>query len=234
MIAIFRYLIDMLLAWSLPDPAVQPQPEAAERSRTVVYTATTAPVVVTAKRLLNADMVDRAVNNWAGRLTLLQRRRLAHITAALNRWEVSDLRQIAYVIATAWHETDKLVDLTEDRARVGTALRRVQDRYWGTGYWGRGYIHTTWKENYEKLSELLQQDFVNNPELLLMDRHAADSLVVGMRDGIYTSRRLDHYFTDTLTDWRNARRIVNGLDKSWLIAGYAQGIYKRLLDEKED
>lgn len=41
------------------------------------------------------------------------------------------------------------------------------------GYWGRGLIQLTWKENYQKASDALGQDYVKNPELVAGVVHAA-------------------------------------------------------------
>jgi hypothetical protein len=45
--------------------------------------------------------------------------------------------------------------------------------------------------------------------------------VVGMKEGWFTDRKLSDYITLYKSDFRNARKIVNGMDKADLIAGYA-------------
>jgi putative chitinase len=43
-----------------------------------------------------------------------------------------------------------------------------------------------------------------------------------MRKGRFTGRKLVDYFSDPHTDYVDARKIINGLDKANLIAGYAR------------
>ena len=40
--------------------------------------------------------------------------------------------------------------------------------------------------------------------------------------GLFTGKKLADYMNDKETDYYNARRIINGLDKAELIAGYAK------------
>jgi hypothetical protein len=49
-----------------------------------------------------------------------------------------------------------------------------------------------------------------------------------MERGLFTGKKLSDYFNDKKTDWRNARRIINGLDKADTIARYAQNFYNCL------
>jgi hypothetical protein len=43
-----------------------------------------------------------------------------------------------------------------------------------------------------------------------------------MQCGMFTGVGLDRFFNDQREDYINARKIVNGLDRAELIAGYAQ------------
>jgi putative chitinase len=49
-----------------------------------------------------------------------------------------------------------------------------------------------------------------------------------MNKGWYTGKKLAHYFNDKVDDPINARRIINGLDKAELIAGYYKEVYRAL------
>jgi fumarate reductase subunit D len=42
-----------------------------------------------------------------------------------------------------------------------------------------------------------------------------------MRTGMFTGRKLSDFFNDKRTDYKNARRIINGTDEASKIAGYA-------------
>ena len=85
-----------------------------------------------------------------------------------------------------------------------------------------GYVQLTWKANYEKASKRLGVDFVSNPKLLLKPEHAAKILVKGMQEGWFTGKKLADYITLTKSDFRQARRIVNGMDRADDIALYAK------------
>ena len=50
-----------------------------------------------------------------------------------------------------------------------------------------------------------------------------------MTAGWFTGKKLGDYFNGEKTDWRNARRIINALDKADTIAGYAKTFYTALL-----
>ncbi|NTI22055.1 hypothetical protein G6M87_09285 [Rhizobium rhizogenes] len=92
----------------------------------------------------------------------------------------------------------------------------------GWRYRGRGYCQITGRNNYVRFSTLLGVDLVTNPDLALQDDVAAKIIVTGMRDGIFTGKKLSDYFTPTSSDWINARRIINSLDRANDIAGYAK------------
>jgi putative chitinase len=63
------------------------------------------------------------------------------------------------------------------------------------------------------------------PELALDLEVASQIMFRGMIDGTFTGRKLSQYFAGDKEDWRNARRIINGLDKADLISGYAKQYY---------
>ena len=46
-----------------------------------------------------------------------------------------------------------------------------------------------------------------------------------MRDGKFTGADLDDYFDPIKSDWFNARKIINGLDKAVIIKTIAEEIY---------
>ena len=97
-------------------------------------------------------------------------------------------------------------------------------------YYGRGYVQLTWYENYGSMGKLLNIDLLDNPDLALQPAIAAAIMIKGMTKGLFTGVSLDKYFTDKLTDWVNARKIINGLDMAKTIAGYVQTFYKGLTD----
>lgn len=145
-------------------------------------------------------------------------------------FKIDDDRKLAYMLATAWHES-LFKPISEIRAKEGTGLRKIQDRYWNTGFYGRGYVQLTFESNYRKFSELIGADLVENPDLVLIPDNAAKILVIGMQTGAFTGVSLGTYFGKE-TDWLNARRIVNGTDQKERIAEAAKKIHA-LLKVKE-
>ena len=164
------------------------------------------------------------------------------LNAILDRFEtetrLTNIAQFAYVLATAFHESgingNHFVPVKEGRERTGAKGRRNQDRYWFTGFYGRGLIQTTWEEKYLALGKMLGVGdmFVKNPDQLLEIGWAYQALVAGMVSGIYrkdekgrhTLRR--HLKSDdaSTAGYIEAREIVNGDKKKngALIGGYAQ------------
>ena len=95
-------------------------------------------------------------------------------------------------------------------------------------YYGRGYVQLTWFDNFKKASEKLKHDFLNNPDDVMQIEHATNILLLGMKDGWFTGRKLSDYINQSKKDYLNARRIINGMDKTSLIAGYAETFEKAL------
>ena len=102
--------------------------------------------------------------------------------------------------------------------RLGNALNE------GYRYRGRGLSQITGKENYTKFGKLMSLDLAGNPDLALQPKIAARILVVGMRDGLFTGKRLTDFIFNGTVDYVNARRIINGDVKTngEKIAGYAK------------
>ncbi|WP_273727462.1 glycoside hydrolase family 19 protein [Brucella gallinifaecis] len=134
--------------------------------------------------------------------------------------------QMAYVLATAYHETAHTMKPINE---MGGEKYLRSKKYWP--YIGRGYVQITWKVNYEKAGKVLGVDFVSKPELLLKAEYAAPIIIAGMVEGWFTGKKLSDYITLQKSDFKSARRIVNGTDKADLIAGYAREYDKALLNE---
>lgn len=126
------------------------------------------------------------------------------------------LPQVAYILATVDHEAAHTFHpIKEFRARAGSKGRANQDRYWLSGFYGRGYVQITWKANYKKFG------IDGEPDKALEPSTAYEILSRGMRQGMFTGRRLDE-FVNGQTDYFNARKVVNGLDKAEEIAKNAR------------
>src|SRR5690554_809562 len=130
---------------------------------------------------------------------------------------VSDPKQIAYMLATAQHETRDFAAPEED---FGRSQARKLGYSGGEDFYGRGYVHLTHDYNYREFDELLclVGRLVQNPDRAMQPELAARILVIGMRDGLFTGRRLDRYINDDSQDTYNARRVVNGItSQAWTV-----------------
>ncbi|WP_292229345.1 glycoside hydrolase family 19 protein [Brevundimonas sp.] len=177
---------------------------------------------------------------FGGRLTKDQVQGVERLIAAWDEHGVDDDRQLAYLLATDFRETGgRMQPVRETFATSGAqAIRRldaayasgalkVSKPYWRDGWFGRGDVQVTHKQNYHRMSTALGLDLIANPGLLLDPEISARSIVVGMRQGLFApGHDLDRYFNATTEDPEGARRIVNGTDKASLIAGY----YRNFLD----
>jgi len=138
------------------------------------------------------------------------------------------LRKYAYILATIRHET---ADTYLPIAEYGKGKGRIYgkpDPVTGKRYYGRGYVQLTWKFNYEKMGKLLKLDLVNNPELAVEPETAWKITELGMTKGLFTGKKLSDYINAEKCDFYNARKIINGLDRAGLIAGYAAAFQKAL------
>lgn len=155
--------------------------------------------------------------------------------AILNEWDDSgytDVRWLAYMLATAWHETGcRMVpceEIGKGRGyRYGKKLKRSGVAYNSPNkiYYGRGHVQLTWYENYQLMGRLLGVDLLTHPEKALEMEISIRIMFEGMLRGAssfgdFTGRCLEMYFNDKANDPINARRIVNGLDKAELVASH--------------
>lgn len=177
---------------------------------------------------------------FGGRLTQEQVEGTHSILTACKVAGVTDKRHIAYILATAFHETGgRMVAVREGFAKNDAQARRIighmkygkPDPKTGHVYYGRGHVQLTWAANYKRMGHILGIDLYNNPDLALDKNISAQILVEGMArgrssKGDFTGKALEDYFNVSIEDPLNARRIVNGMDRASLIAGY----YKNCLD----
>lgn len=168
---------------------------------------------------------------FGGRLSPAQANGVGRIIAAWNTLEPrnDDDRHLAYVLATAFHETGRMMRAvregfapTDESARKIVAHRPYgkPDPETGHVYYGRGLVQITWRANYERMGRKLGLDLVQRPDLALDETVSAGIIVRGMVDGSFTGKKLSTYFSTSQDDPVEARRIINGTDKAELIAGY--------------
>lgn len=159
------------------------------------------------------------------------------LIAACRGWP---LAHAAYAMATAYHETahsmqpvkergsdayfHRMYDKAGARPHVARDLGNTQPGD-GVKYCGRGYVQLTGRRNYTWAFSALDLDLVRRPELAERADIAALILREGMMTGVFTGKRLSDYLPAfgpaDRHQFRQARRIINGLDDAELIAGYA-------------
>lgn len=172
-----------------------------------------------------------------GKLSQAQVDGLNAIGRAFSKYGDGDGRKLAYLLATAFHETaftmepvretlantDALAKSRLTRAWKAGKLKWVKRDYWSGGYFGRGFVQLTHQENYQRAKDELGYDFVGKPHLALDATLAAQILVKGCMEGWFTGKKLGDF-----KDFKSMRKVVNGTDKATAIAGYAEKFLKAL------
>jgi predicted chitinase len=164
------------------------------------------------------------------------------MSAILDEWDKGfnkDCRQLAYMLATVYHECNKTMQpITEygkpayfDKYDAGTKLgKMLGNTVKGDGekYKGRGFVQLTGRSNYQKAGNKLGIDLINFPEKALELPISTKILFTGMAEGWFTGRKFSQYFNAQTGDYLNARKIINGLDCYEKIAGYARHFHRAL------
>jgi len=130
--------------------------------------------------------------------------------------------QLAYVLATAYWETARTMRPVKEAFWVknAEAWRKKNLRYYP--WYGRGFVQLTWKDNYIRAGKALGVDFISNPDGVMDPDHSAEILVLGSKEGWFTGKKLGDYITLSKSDFYNARKIINGMDKARSIAEIAK------------
>ncbi|MFC3171140.1 hypothetical protein ACFOGQ_06350 [Acinetobacter vivianii] len=162
-----------------------------------------------------------------GKLNQAQVDGINFLVSVLEEHQELSLAQAAYILATAWHETAKTM---QPVIEYGSEYLKSKQYY---PYIGYGYVQLTWLSNYKRMGDYLKIDLVKNPKLALQADIAARVMIVGMKKGMFTGKRLSDYINQHKKDYVGARYIVNGTDKAELIAGYAE-IFEKALEASEE
>jgi hypothetical protein len=151
---------------------------------------------------------------------------------------------ISYMLATARHETYHFTtgEFFSEKPEVGTkdyfnmydpVLANTEKRKLraknngntlegdGYKYRGRGGVHLTWKNNYQKAKDEFEIDFVADPDLAGDLKYSVPIMVWGMTKGIFTGKSLGDYINTNGVNYKSARYIINGTDQAELISRYA-------------
>ncbi len=163
---------------------------------------------------------------------------------------ITHVRRIAYLLATAQHSScfganleergtgpvcngvDRSFERYEPGTARGTALGNTRPGD-GERYRGRGFVYVRGRAAYAIWSQRLNMPeqlvngtavpfFVAHPAALARPGVAAQTLVRGMRDGLFTGIALGSYVNDKKTDYLNARRVIGGPEHARDVASIAQ------------
>lgn len=159
--------------------------------------------------------------------------------------------QLAYVLATVWHETAGwCAPIREGAFRYGpnysdaaaraavaslyakgliTRNYALPDKRTGKSYYGRGLVQITWYDEYKQIGAILGIDLVSNPDRALEWPIALDILYTGMVRGTFREGN-SLSMVQSPDDWVAARNIINGDRKKngALVAKYAAAFYAAL------
>ena len=196
---------------------------------------TSPEIVVTANKLDLKAFFDHIRKPLFGRMSAKQVSGHEDIIKELKARGVP-LPEAAYVLATAYHETAKTMQPVREGLRASDAWRKKNLRYYP--WYGRGHVQLTWEENYRKADQKLGLGgaLVANPDLALDPEISAQVLVLGSVQGWFAGDKKGrhtlarHITTGTRAEYRQARRIINIMDKADLIAGHAL-LYKEALQK---
>ncbi|WP_321864796.1 hypothetical protein [Pseudomonas paraveronii] len=183
-------------------------------------------------------------------LTTESKSNLQKIAENINKYvertkEVFTIYELSYMLATARHEAYHFTTREYFSAKPEIGNASYFDKYdpvlassdelrqtaIGNGntvrgdgfkYRGRGLVHLTWKNNYQKAKDFFGIDFVNNPDEAAGFENSIPIMIWGMKEGIFTGRKLSSYINNEARDYEGARKVINGSDQKVLIASYAK------------
>lgn len=144
------------------------------------------------------------------------------IIPACFEYGVLDLSHIAYIFATAEHETNLgrlMVEVWRDSDEQKRYENNPSNKKRGDGekFKGRGFVQLTFRENYAKFSEALKIDIEADPDKAADPEIAAKVLVLGMDRVGYRSPSLvlRKFGFDGSYNFEAARQIVNADMNRW-------------------
>ncbi|MBD2768079.1 S8 family serine peptidase [Hymenobacter sp. BT664] len=171
---------------------------------------------------------------------------LALILKECRFYGVTDKSHVAYILASAHHESGVGKSLSEkyngnaDNYFNGKYQGRLGNDQPGDGsrFRGRGYVQLTGRVNYARYTDILSAtrftvDLIGNPVQAAEPSVAAPILVHGLVNGRFTGKSLADFGTDGDFKFKGARAIVNGdvAKNGPAIAAIARR-YRKLLDYK--
>ncbi|WP_261338682.1 murein L,D-transpeptidase catalytic domain-containing protein [Rhizobium leguminosarum] len=164
--------------------------------------------------LFNQTFLDDVTDDLQ---VLIGQKQTAGMKAIVDGFEArlrgGDRRWLAYMLATAFHETAATMEPVREAFWLSENWRKTHLPYYP--YYGRGYVQLTHKDNYKKAGDDIGVNLVGTPDLAMNPSHAAHIMFIGMTQGWFRSdahghHTLSRYFSDDVDDPVGARNIING------------------------
>lgn len=139
--------------------------------------------------------------------------------------------EAAYVLATAYWESARTMQPVKEAFWLSEDWRKRNLRYFP--WYGRGLVQLTWEANYRRADEELGLGgaLLKTPNKVMEPDISVRILVIGMREGWFTGKKLSDYINLRASNYVGARRIINGTDKAQAIAEIARDYEQALLAE---
>lgn len=219
-----------------------------------IFSSYQTPIKSFANHYFKCCFFDRKVffDNYRKQFGKLSQGQVEGVEALLTSFETDDkiteIKKMAYMFATIKHETAETYkpiaeygnkayfnrydpELADTKIRQETAKKNGNtEKGDGYKYRGRGYVQITWKNNYKRLGDAIGYNLVAKPDDALAPEIAYKIMSYGMRKGAFTGKKLSDYIMGSQADYKNARKIINGLDKAEVIKGYAEK-FEKILNE---
>ncbi|HPC34408.1 MAG TPA: hypothetical protein PLP73_02000, partial [Candidatus Absconditabacterales bacterium] len=168
-----------------------------------------------------------------------------YIIEQAKKYGITNQKQIAYILATVKGESG-----FKNIKEIGGENKK----YGKDGYYGRGFVQLTHKYNYEKFTKIIKNknlqfkdnsgkymaerelNLVQHPDSILKSNDlAAFILVYGMKEGLFTGKKLSDFINEDKADFYNARSIVNGMSSiPHKYKQYAEEYLSRIEREKSN
>lgn len=164
--------------------------------------------------LFNQTFLDNVTDDFH---SLTGQKPIAGMKAIVEGFEEhlpgGDLRWLAYMLATAFHETAATMEPVREAFWLSENWRKTHLPYYP--YYGRGYVQLTHEDNYKKAGDDIGVNLVGTPDLAMDPSHAAHIMFTGMTEGWFRAdshgqHTLTRYFSDDVDDPVGARNIING------------------------
>jgi hypothetical protein len=146
-----------------------------------------------------------------------------------NDPDIKDIRWAAYMLATVHKETEFSFKSNEEKNKGAgrpygvpkqvidaIGCRGPKNNVYLNTYYGRGYVHLTWENNYKNIGKAMGfgDELYINPSKALEPKIAYFVTSFGMRHGVFApgNHMLSTYISGQKCDYKGARQIINGID----------------------